>query len=70
MVNKMKIGFTVQEVSRQEYLNRSPNWIRAGIRLGKIKAQKAGNTFVIPPEEVERIKVNMPIISREEMFGK
>ena len=65
----MKIGFTVQEASRPEVLNRSPNWIRAGIRLKKINAERLGNLYVIPPSEVERIKRDPPKISKEEMFG-
>jgi hypothetical protein len=64
-----KIGLTVQEASRPENLNRSPNWIRHGIRLGKIQAERKGNMNIIPPDEVERVKANMPTISRKEILG-
>ena len=64
----MKIGLTVQEASRPEALNRSPGWIRAGIRLGKIKAERLGNTNVIPVDEIDRLKENLPQISRQELM--
>lgn len=60
---------TIREASTPENLDRSPNWIRAGIRLGKIKAEKAGNTIVISIDEAERLKGNPPVITRKEMFG-
>lgn len=65
----MKQFFTVREACAASQLDRSPNWIRAAIRLGKIKAVKAGNTLLIPVEEINRIKASTPIISRDELLG-
>lgn len=59
--------FTVLEASQPDQLGRSPNWIRAGIKLGKIKARKAGKTYIIDGAEVKRVKANPPIITRQEM---
>ena len=62
-------GFlTIREASTPDQLNKSPNWIRAGIKLGKIRAEKAGRTFIISLDEVERIRDNPPVITRREML--
>ena len=65
-----KIGYTVQEASRPENLNRSPNWVRAAIKHGKIKAERKGKMNIIPPDELARVKKNMPVLTKEEMLGK
>jgi hypothetical protein len=65
----MKPFFTVREACAANQLDRSPNWIRAAIKLGKIKAVKAGNTLLIPVEEINRIKASTPTISRDELLA-
>lgn len=60
----MKDFYTVQEASRPENLGRSPNWIRACIKAGIIKAEKAGNAFVISVREIERIRAKRPVLPR------
>ena len=62
--------FTIRELSTPERLNRSPNWIRRAIQLGKIEAEKAGNTYVVDASEVNRVKKDMPKISYKEMFSR
>ncbi len=64
-----KTVLTIQELSRPEHFDRSPNWIRAGIRIGLIRAMRVGNTYAVSMVERDRIKANMPSISREEYFG-
>ncbi len=64
-----KSVFTIQELSRPEHFNRSPNWIRCGIRIGLIRAMKVGNTYAVEMAERNRIKADMPRISRKEYFG-
>lgn len=61
---------TIQELARPEHFNRSPNWIRCGIRTGLIRAERAGNTFIVSASERDRIKADMPTISREEYQAK
>lgn len=61
-----KSVFTIQELSRPEHFNRSPGWIRCGIRIGLIRAMKVGNTYAVELSERNRIKADMPHISREE----
>lgn len=56
---------TIKEASVE--VGRSANWFRAGIRLGKISARKAGRTYILDNKEVARIKADPPQITREEM---
>lgn len=66
----MKDYLTIREAAESGNLNKSPAWIRAGIRLGKIKAERLGpKLFILHRAEVERIKDNPITISRQEMFG-
>ncbi len=60
--------FSITEASRAEHFNRSPGWIRAGIKLGKIEAKKVGQMFIISEDEIEKIKNYPIIISRKEML--
>lgn len=57
---------TVREACSRRYLNRSANWIRAAIKLGKIRAEKAGNVLLISRGEIDRAKANMPNLSAKE----
>ncbi len=46
-----------------------PAWWRAAVRLGKIKADRAGRVIIIPDEEVKRALAGGITISRQEMAG-
>ena len=59
---------TIRETVAEGF--KSESWIRAGIRLRKIRAIKVGNIYLIPNDEVDRIKYNPPINTRGEMYGK
>lgn len=61
-------GFlTVEEAARPENLNRSANWIRTGIKIGKVRATRVGRgPFVLTIEEVRRLKEDMPKIAKED----
>ena len=63
------IYLSVREAGAPDQLDKSPHWIRKGIELGMIEAQKIGRTFAIPKTEVERIKKNPFTISKKEMYG-
>lgn len=63
------LGFkTIRETVAEGF--KSESWIRHGIRLGKIRTVKVGNIYLIPDDEVHRLKYNPPTITRREMFGK
>jgi hypothetical protein len=59
---------TIREVVATGF--RSESWIRAAIRLGKLRAIRVGNIQLIADEEFDRIRYNPPKISRREMDGK
>lgn len=61
---------TIQEASRPEYLNRSPNWIRCAIKFGKIKSTKKSRINFISLDEIAYLKKNMPTMSGDEMSGR
>ena len=63
----MKDFFTVREAGSPEHLNRSANWIRSAIRLGKIKAEIAGSTLLMRRDEIDKLKQNLPVVSRKEI---
>ena len=65
-----KTYLTVRELSRPEEFDKCMGWIYCGIRTGLIRAEKAGNVFIVHRSECERIKADMPIISREEYRKK
>ena len=50
-----------------EAIDRSPQFVRAAIRLKKVEAEKIGNQWMIPGEDVERFKNEPFQISRKEM---
>ena len=60
---------TVREASSPEELDRSLTWIWAGIRLGKIKAEKKGNLSLIHNSEIKRVKEEGLIITRKDLLG-
>ena len=64
-------GFkTVQQAAAANQINKSPAWIRAGIKVGKIRAEKVNSRLIlISDDEIQRIKDNPIVISKEEMFG-
>ena len=64
---KMEKFLTVREAGAPEQLDRSPNWIRAAIKLEKIQAVKVGSTLIISSDEVDRLRREMPTISAKEM---
>lgn len=67
----MKDYLTIREAAEFKNLNKSPTWIRAGIRLGRIEAERIGpKLFVIHRDEVARIKDNPIKISRQDMSRK
>lgn len=63
----MKSFLTIREAGTPDQLDRSPNWIRAAIKLGKVRAEKVGSTFIVSRNEVERLRSDMPTISVKEM---
>ena len=61
---------TIREASSPDHFDRCPAWLRAAVKVGKIRAEKVnGRLMVIPKSEVERIKKHPITISRKEMFG-
>jgi len=62
-------GFkTIREASAQDQLDRSPAWIRAAIKHGKIKSEMINKRLIlISDDEIQRIKDNPITISRNEM---
>ena len=64
----MKRGMTPAEASRTGAIPRCDRWIRVGIKLGKIKADRIGRYDIIPPEEIERLEKDLPVITAREML--
>ena len=62
-------GFkTIREASAVDQLDRSPAWIRAGIKHEKIAAVKINRRlWLISDDEISRIQDNPITISKEEM---
>ena len=62
-------GFnTIREASVPDKLDRSPTWIRAGIKHEKINAVKINKRlWLISDDEIKRIQDNPITISKEEM---
>ena len=66
----MKEFFTVREASAPDKLNKSPAWIRAGIKAGKIEGELLGpRMYVVRAGEIDRLKKYPITITRKEMFG-
>ncbi|MFC1831154.1 excisionase family DNA-binding protein [Thermodesulfobacteriota bacterium] len=58
------LGHSVQEAAKQ--LGCSTQKIFAGIKHGKVRAEKFGNSFVIDDEELERLKRTPFQLSRKQ----
>jgi excisionase family DNA binding protein len=66
----MEGWMTIPEAARPENLGKSNVWILGLIRSGRVRFTKAGRFFLIPVDEVARIKKDPPRLSYEDLFGR
>ena len=63
-----KTHFSASEFANE--IDRSTQYVWALIRTGRVKAERIGKVFIIHKDEVKRVKLKRPAVSRKDYRSK
>lgn len=63
-----KTNYSASEFANE--IDRSTQYARALIRTGKVKAERIGKVFIIHKDEVKRVKLKRPTVTRKDYRSK